>query len=89
MSENIQRILRFIKQHEPIIERDYMEAVEASGHSMKIRNTNNDENEDEEENDIDTNNISKNKTNDNRENNDNDNSNVSSTSIDNIKDNTK
>ncbi|ORX75365.1 hypothetical protein BCR32DRAFT_237377 [Anaeromyces robustus] len=60
MSENIQRILRFIKQHEPIAERDYMEAVEASGHSMKIINSNDDDNNDddnvnndENENDID------------------------------------
>jgi len=52
MSENIQRMLRFIKQHEPIAERDYMEAVEASGHSMKINNTNDDEdNNDNNDND--------------------------------------
>jgi len=70
MSENIQRILRFIKQHEPIAERDYMEAVEASGHSMKVVNTNDDDD------DVNNNNNNNDNNNNNNNNvNDNDNAN--------------
>ncbi|ORX41667.1 hypothetical protein BCR36DRAFT_363932 [Piromyces finnis] len=70
MTENIQRMLRFIKQHEPIAERDYMEAVEASGHSMKINNPNDDDNEDNENNSSENGNDEENENNNRNNNND-------------------
>jgi hypothetical protein len=32
--DDVQRILRFVKQHEGIPERDYLEAVEMAGHVL-------------------------------------------------------
>lgn len=34
LKDDIQRIIRFVKQHEMITERDYIEAVELAGHSL-------------------------------------------------------
>lgn len=34
--DSIQRILRYIKQHEPITERDYLDSIELAGHSLKF-----------------------------------------------------
>jgi hypothetical protein len=34
LKDDIQRIIRFVKQHEAVTERDYIEAVEMAGHAL-------------------------------------------------------
>ena len=34
LKDDIQRIIRFVKQHEIITERDYIEALDMAGHSL-------------------------------------------------------
>jgi hypothetical protein len=34
--DELQRIIRFIKQHEEITERDYVEAIELAGHNVFV-----------------------------------------------------
>jgi hypothetical protein len=37
MKDEIQRIIRFVKQHEAISEREYLDALDMVGHGLEIR----------------------------------------------------
>lgn len=36
LTDEIQRIIRFVKQHESITEREYLDAIESSGHAIPL-----------------------------------------------------